>query len=96
MVELASTMPGFVSYESLGQDVGLGTFESLEALDAWAKQPEHVKTQQQGRDAFYDSYLIQVRRPARRAADQVRVGDQPQDRQGARADDPAVAVAAGG
>lgn len=60
MVELASAMPGFVSYESLGQGVGIGTFESLEALDAWGKQPEHVRTQQRGRDAFYDSYLIQV------------------------------------
>jgi len=34
-------------------------------------------------------------RPARRAAQQVRAGDQPQDRQGARADDPAVAAGEG-
>ena len=34
--------------------------------------------------------------PSRRAADQVRAGDQPQDREGARPDDPAVAAGAGG
>jgi ABC-type uncharacterized transport system substrate-binding protein len=35
-------------------------------------------------------------RPARRAAHEVRAAHQPQDRQGARPDDPAVAAAAGG
>ena len=38
----------------------------------------------------------QARRSARRAADQVRAGHQPQDRQGPRPDDPAVAAGAGG
>src|SRR6266851_1137047 len=35
-------------------------------------------------------------RPPRRAAHQVRAGDQPQDRQSSRTDDPAVAPAEGG
>ena len=38
----------------------------------------------------------EARRPARRAADEVRAGPQPQDREGARPDDPAVAAAASG
>ena len=38
----------------------------------------------------------QAWRPADRAADEVRAGHQPQDRQGPRPDDPAVAPAAGG
>jgi putative ABC transport system substrate-binding protein len=42
-----------------------------------------------------DSQGREARRPARRAADEVRVGDQPQDRQGPRPHDPAVAAAAG-
>ena len=37
----------------------------------------------------------QARRPAHRAAHEVRAGHQPQDRQGARPDDPTVAPAAG-
>ena len=38
----------------------------------------------------------EARRPPRRAAHEVRAGHQPQDRQGPRPDDPAVAPAAGG
>ena len=38
----------------------------------------------------------EARRPARRAADEVRAGDQSQDREGARPDDPAVGAGAGG
>src|SRR5512143_158343 len=38
----------------------------------------------------------QARRPPRRAAHEVRAGHQPQDRQGPRPDDPAVAPRAGG
>ncbi len=38
----------------------------------------------------------QTRRSPRRAADQIRAGAQPQDRQGARPRDPAVAAGAGG
>src|SRR6185295_5778429 len=38
----------------------------------------------------------QARRSPRRAADEVRVGHQPQDRQGPRPDDPAVGAGAGG
>src|SRR5262245_2687270 len=37
----------------------------------------------------------QARRPARRAADEVRAGDQPQARQGPRPDDPAVSAGTG-
>ena len=36
-----------------------------------------------------------VRRPARKAAHQVRIGDQPQDSEGARTDDPAIAARTG-
>jgi len=43
-----------------------------------------------------DSQRCQAGRPPRRAAHQVRVGDQPQDRQGARPDDPAVAARTSG
>src|SRR5262249_40341718 len=38
----------------------------------------------------------QARRPAGRAADQVRAGDQPQDRQGPRVDDSSLSAGSGG
>jgi hypothetical protein len=43
-----------------------------------------------------DSQGRQARRPSRRAAHEVRAGDQPQDREGVRPDDPPVAAGAGG
>ena len=43
-----------------------------------------------------DPQRRQARRAAHRAAHQVRAGGEPQDREGARADDPAVTAAAGG
>jgi len=43
-----------------------------------------------------DSPRRQAGRPPRRAANEVRVGDQPQDRDGTRVDDPAIGAVAGG
>jgi hypothetical protein len=43
-----------------------------------------------------DSQGHQAGRPSRRAADEVRAGDQPQDREGAWADHPTVGAGAGG
>ena len=40
MVELASSMPGFVSFKTFtaddGERVAIGQFESLEAVEAWS------------------------------------------------------------
>ena len=35
-------------------------FESEEALREWRIHPEHRKAQKKGRQAFYESYWIQV------------------------------------
>jgi hypothetical protein len=47
-------------------------------------------------ESAYVFLAVAARRSSRRAAHQVRAGHQPQDRQCARADDPADAAAAGG
>jgi heme-degrading monooxygenase HmoA len=69
MYELASTMPGYLSYKDFvaedGENVSIIEFESLEAVAAWRDHPEHKLAQQRGRDEFFAEYHIQVCTPIR-------------------------------
>lgn len=69
MYELASAMPGFVSYKDFaaqdGELLTLIEFESMDTLAAWRDQPEHRVAQQRGRDEFFSDYHIQVCLPSR-------------------------------
>jgi heme-degrading monooxygenase HmoA len=64
MEELARGMPGFVDFKTFvaedGEQVSLVTFASSLAQQAWRDDPRHRRTQQQGRDAFYLEYTVQV------------------------------------
>jgi heme-degrading monooxygenase HmoA len=65
MVGLASEMPGFIDIEGYSAADGNGElavvrFESVETLLAWRNHPEHLATQQRGREEFFASYQITV------------------------------------
>lgn len=64
MYELASRMPGFVSYKDFasadGENVSIVEFESLASLEAWRTHPEHRAVQARAREAFMGEYHIQV------------------------------------
>jgi heme-degrading monooxygenase HmoA len=64
MYELASSMPGFVSYREYqsadGESVAIVEFESKETLAAWRKHPEHLAAQASGRNRWFADYRIQV------------------------------------
>lgn len=64
MYELASAMPGFVSYKDFaaedGENVTIVEFDTLEHLAAWREHPEHKKVQQKGRERYFSEYRIQV------------------------------------
>jgi heme-degrading monooxygenase HmoA len=64
MYEIASSMPGFVSYKDFaaedGESVTIVEFESMQTLEAWRNHPEHRQAQQRGREAFFSEYHIQV------------------------------------
>jgi heme-degrading monooxygenase HmoA len=64
MYDLASAMPGFISYKDFlaadGENVAVVEFESLETLAAWRDHPEHRQVQQRGREEFFAEYHIQV------------------------------------
>ncbi|HEV2457613.1 MAG TPA: antibiotic biosynthesis monooxygenase [Ktedonobacterales bacterium] len=64
MNELVRQIPGFISVKGYtaddGEEVTIARFESEEALDTWRFQPEHVETQRRAREAYYESYWVQV------------------------------------
>jgi heme-degrading monooxygenase HmoA len=69
MYEIASSMPGFISYKDFsaadGEALALVEFEDEASVLAWRQQPEHVQAQQRGRDEFFAAYRIQVCAPLR-------------------------------
>lgn len=64
MLDLAKTMPGFVSFKRFtaddGERLALIAFESLEDVTAWREHPEHRAAQRLGRERFYSEYTITV------------------------------------
>ena len=63
MVELVSALPGFAGMDYApieGGELLIARFESHEALAKWRTQPEHVLTQQLGRERYFQSYRIEV------------------------------------
>jgi heme-degrading monooxygenase HmoA len=70
MYEIASSMPGFVSYKEFHADdqetVAVVEFDSQEHLLAWRGHPEHLAAQQRGRDSVFEIYDIAVCEQVRR------------------------------
>jgi heme-degrading monooxygenase HmoA len=64
MVELASGMPGFVSFKQFdagdGERLALIEFETHEQVEAWRRHPEHLEAQRLGRERFYSTYDLTV------------------------------------
>ncbi len=64
MIELAETMPGYVSYKDFtaddGERVTIVEFEHEEGLRTWRTNPEHRAAQRLARERYYTEYHIQV------------------------------------
>ncbi|MEX0938483.1 MAG: antibiotic biosynthesis monooxygenase [Pirellulales bacterium] len=64
MERLAGQQPGFLGIESARDAQGLGItvsyWESLEAVEAWRRNAEHLVAQGLGRSAWYEQYAIRV------------------------------------
>ena len=64
MAELAASMPGYVEHKAFtaedGERVTLVTFADRESHNAWRDQVEHRSAQRRGREAFYETYSLQV------------------------------------
>ncbi|MCW2668602.1 MAG: putative antibiotic biosynthesis monooxygenase [Frankiales bacterium] len=64
MDELARSMPGYVEHKAFtaddGERVTVVTFQDRSSHDAWRTHLEHRAAQRRGRDAFYETYSLQV------------------------------------
>jgi heme-degrading monooxygenase HmoA len=64
MVELAETMPGYISHKDFtaedGERVTIVEFANAEGQRAWQTNPEHRTAQKLARDKYYTEYHIQV------------------------------------
>lgn len=64
MLELASAMPGFISYKDFaaedGENVAIVEFETMEQVVAWRDNPEHREVQALGRTHYFEEFTVQV------------------------------------
>lgn len=71
MEALAAEQPGFLGIKTFqaedGERVSLFSFESLAAIEAWRRHPEHLEAQRLGKSEFYASYSLQLCEPIREA-----------------------------
>ena len=64
MVELAATMPGYISHKGFfaedGERVTIVEFESEETMRGWRMHPEHRVEQRKAREIYYQDYSVQI------------------------------------
>jgi len=66
MVELASSQPGYLGFESAREEIGISVsyWSSLEAIKAWKENAFHRDAQSRARD-WYKSFRVRVCRVER-------------------------------
>ncbi len=69
MLEIAQSMPGFISYKVYvsedGERCSIIEFDSHENLRAWREHPDHRAAQRLGRERYYQEYSLHVAEPQR-------------------------------
>lgn len=62
MVELAKAQPGFIGVESARSEIGItiSYWESLEAIQNWKANMEHVEAQEKGKTIWYKNYKVRI------------------------------------
>ncbi|HEY4259291.1 MAG TPA: antibiotic biosynthesis monooxygenase [Schlesneria sp.] len=71
MVELASAQPGYLGMEHVGDSAGaaitISYWSSLEAIENWRQDGEHLQAQDDGRTKWYEHYFLRICRVERDA-----------------------------
>lgn len=64
MLSLVAEQPGFVDIVPYmgedGTELAVARFETPSSVVRWHDHPEHLRTQQRGRDEFFDAYDITI------------------------------------
>lgn len=62
MAELAKQQTGYLGHESAREELGITVsyWESLEAIQNWKNQTEHLFAQKKGREEWYAKYKIRI------------------------------------
>jgi heme-degrading monooxygenase HmoA len=64
MVALAATYDGFLGIEPArnadGSGVAVSYWRDMEAIKAWARDPEHLSAKSKGRTIWYAHYMIRI------------------------------------
>ena len=62
MLELAKVQPGFMGVESARNEIGITVsyWESLEAIQKWKTNIEHLQAQENGRTTWYKNYKVRI------------------------------------
>lgn len=72
MLELAARQSGYLGVEETRDDDGVGItvsyWESLEAIEAWKNQADHLNAQRLGRERWYQAFRLRIARVERAAA----------------------------
>jgi heme-degrading monooxygenase HmoA len=62
IVELAKAQPGYIGMESARSEIGITVsyWESLEAINNWKANMEHVEAQEKGKTTWYKNYKVRI------------------------------------
>lgn len=62
MVELAKQQPGFIGIESARDEIGITVsyWKSVEAIQAWKNNAEHLVAQQLGKEKWYEWFTTRI------------------------------------
>jgi heme-degrading monooxygenase HmoA len=62
MVELAQQQPGYLGHESARDGLGITVsyWDSLEAIQNWKKNTEHLYAQKKGKEDWYANYKTRI------------------------------------
>ena len=62
MMELAQQQPGFIGIESARDEIGITVsyWKSLEAIQAWKNNAEHLVAQQLGKEKWYEWFTTRI------------------------------------